>query len=395
MQTKTNKTTLFTNGLIWFGAGISMAEIVTGTYLASLGFGQGMLANLIGHIIGCILLFFAGVIGAKERVNSMDSVKMSFGSKGGLFFGIMNVIQLIGWTGIMIFNASVAMSEIAFIPMYVWCIIIGVGICIWIYLDVKNMKMISAFAMFGLFVLTIFVSVIVFKDITNYEIGMEALKFGSAVELAVAMPISWIPLISDYTKDAKRPVLASGISAGVYGVVSFWMFTIGIGMALYTNEDDIAMILSKAGFGLIGLIIIIFSTVTTTYLDAFSAGISAKTIYKKVNSKIVGMIITVIGVVFAIFLPLNHMENFLYLIGSIFAPMIAILFTDYFILKKAYKVTDSFDILNSIIWVIGFIVYRILMNYDLLLGNTLLDILITMSICYFANISLQKISRHK
>ena len=59
------KTSLFENGLIWFGAGVSIAEILTGTYFSSLGFGKGLAAILIGHVIGCIMLFLSGVIGGK------------------------------------------------------------------------------------------------------------------------------------------------------------------------------------------------------------------------------------------------------------------------------------------------------------------------------------------
>ena len=35
------RTSLFENGLIWFGAGVSIAEILTGTYFAALGFEIG------------------------------------------------------------------------------------------------------------------------------------------------------------------------------------------------------------------------------------------------------------------------------------------------------------------------------------------------------------------
>ena len=54
------KTSLFDNGLIWFGAGVSLAEILTGTYFSTLGFGRGLAAILLGHVIGCVLLFLAG-----------------------------------------------------------------------------------------------------------------------------------------------------------------------------------------------------------------------------------------------------------------------------------------------------------------------------------------------
>lgn len=50
------RTSIFENGLIWFGAGVSLAEILTGTYFAPLGFQKGLLAIIIGHIIGCTML---------------------------------------------------------------------------------------------------------------------------------------------------------------------------------------------------------------------------------------------------------------------------------------------------------------------------------------------------
>ncbi|MBR0179242.1 MAG: cytosine permease, partial [Firmicutes bacterium] len=98
------RTSLFENGLIWFGAGVSIAEILTGTYFAPLGFGKGILAILIGHIIGCGLLFLAGLIGGRVRKSAMETVKMSFGQKGSLLFACLNILQLVGWTAIMIYD---------------------------------------------------------------------------------------------------------------------------------------------------------------------------------------------------------------------------------------------------------------------------------------------------
>lgn len=80
------RTSVFSNGLIWFGAGVSLAEILTGTYFAPLGFGKAMAAILLGHLIGGLMMFAAGMIGAKERKSAMETVKMSFGERGSLLF---------------------------------------------------------------------------------------------------------------------------------------------------------------------------------------------------------------------------------------------------------------------------------------------------------------------
>ena len=102
------RTSVFSNGLIWFGAGVSLAEILTGTYFAPLGIGKAMAAILLGHLIGGLMMFAAGMIGAKERKSAMETVKMSFGEKGSLLFAVLNVLQLVGWTAIMIYDGALA-----------------------------------------------------------------------------------------------------------------------------------------------------------------------------------------------------------------------------------------------------------------------------------------------
>ena len=379
------RTSIFENGLIWFGAGVSLAEILTGTYFASLGFGKGLLAIIIGHIIGCTMLFLAGVIGGKTRRSAMETVKMSFGEKGGIFFSFLNVLQLVGWTAIMIYDGALAANSVLNSGNWVWCLVIGALIVLWIFIGITNLGKINTIAMAALFILTLVLSKLIFFDGgAALAIGEEAMSFGAAVELSVAMPLSWLPLISDYTREAKEPVKATAVSSVVYGLVSCWMYVIGMGAAIYTGESDIAQIMVKAGLGIAGLLIIVFSTVTTTFLDAYSAGISSESVFSKINGKYAAIAVTIIGTIAAIVYPMDNITDFLYLIGSVFAPMIAIQIADFFLLKRADSLGESVDVTNAVIWVIGFVLYRILMRIDIPVGNTLPDMVITILICMAA-----------
>ncbi len=376
------RTSIFENGLIWFGAGVSLAEILTGTYFAPLGFSKGLLAIIIGHIIGCAMLFAAGVIGGKTRRSAMETVKMSFGEKGGIFFSFLNVLQLVGWTAIMIYDGALAADGVLHTGSWVWSLVIGTLIILWILVGITNLGKINTIAMAALFILTIILCKVIFFDGgAAAALGEEAMSFGAAVELSVAMPLSWLPLISDYTREAKEPVKATAVSALVYGLVSCWMYIIGMGAAIYTGESDIAQIMVKAGLGIAGLLIIVFSTVTTTFLDAYSAGISSESVFSKINGKYAAIVVTIIGTIGAIIYPMDNITDFLYLIGSVFAPMIAIQIADFFLLKRAESLKKSVDAVNGIIWVIGFILYRYLMNVDIPLGNTLPDMVITILLC--------------
>lgn len=401
----TRGTSLFENGLIWFGAGLSIAEILTGTAFAPLGFGKGILAVIIGHIIGCLMLFCAGVIGGKERKSAMDTVTMSFGTDGSKFFAFLNVLQLVGWTSIMIYDGALAANGIFNTGNWVWCLLIGALIILWIVIGITNLGKINTVAMAALFILTIIMcKVIFFSDASGVKVSGDSMSFGAAVELAVAMPLSWLPLISDYTKEAKEPIKATFVSTIVYGIVSCWMYIIGMGAAIFTGESDVAQIMVKAGLGIVGLLIVVFSTVTTTFLDAYSAGISSETIFSKSagknvditgevkntavfftakKSSVISIIVTVIGTVAAILFPMDDITDFMYLIGSVFAPMIAIQIADYFILKSD-KSSKKADITNAVIWVIGFILYRYLMTVDIPVGNTLPDMAVTIVIAVVA-----------
>ena len=375
------RTSLLENGLIWFGAGVSIAEILTGTYFSSLGFQKGLAAILIGHVIGCVMLFLAGVIGGKSRLSAMETVKSSFGNKGGQFFAILNVLQLVGWTAIMIYDGALAVDGMVSTGRWLWCLIIGALIVVWILIGITNLGKINTAAMVLLFILTLVLCKVIFFDGNVIQsTADDSLSFGAAVELAVAMPLSWLPLISDYTREAEKPVKATAVSAIVYGIVSCWMYVIGMGAALFTGESDIAQILLKAGLSIAGLLIIVFSTVTTTFLDAYSAGISSESIFSKIKGKYAAIVVTIIGTVGAILFPMDDITDFLYLIGSVFAPMIAIQIADFFLLKLD-KSNQAVHVPNMIIWVIGFIAYRILMNIDMPVGNTLPDMVITIILC--------------
>ncbi len=374
-------TSILSNSIIWFGAGVSIAEILTGTYFAPLGFAKGILAILIGHVIGCSLLFFAGYIGALSKKSAMDSTALSFGKIGAKIFALFNVIQLVGWTGIMIYDASLSLTEIFSTQKWVWAVITGLLIILWVIAGITNIGKFSFGVMIALFVLTIVMCKVVFFG-GNSSVSaefQEALSFGQAIELAVAMPLSWLPLISDYTKEAEKPFAATFASSVTYCLVSCWMYIIGMGLAILTSESDIAKIMTAAGLGKIALVIIILSTVTTTFLDAWSAAISFKTIFEKAPEKITAIIVTVIGTLAAVIFPMDNITDFLYLIGSIFAPMIAILLADYFILKSDFS-EKKLKVSRVIIWLIGFVIYRLLMLTDLITGCTIPDMVMTFAL---------------
>ena len=359
------KSTVFSNGLIWFGAAISIAEILTGTFVADMGVRDGLLTIILGHLIGCALLFAAGFIGAKMKKSAMETTKLSFGKGGSYLFAILNVFQLVGWTAIMINQGANAANAIYAIGTPWWSVIIGVLIGIWILIGIKNLGIVNTVVMTALFALTIMLSVSIFKNPVFGE-NAGAMSFGSALELSVAMPVSWLPVIADYTSGAEeKPTKTVLVSVITYFFASCWMYAIGFFAAMFTGLYEIAPIIQTIGIGLIGLIIVVASTTTTTFLDAYSAGVSSVTLSKKLSAKWVGIITCVIGILLSIFAEsfLGNLEGFLYIIAGVFSPMIAIMIADFFILKNNWS-EKKVCVSNLVIWAMGFVAYHLCYRLD-------------------------------
>ena len=358
------KRTTTANALIWFGAAVSIAEIYTGTLMAPLGMARGMGAVVAGHLIGGFLMYLAALIGGLSGRGAMESVKLSFGEQGAKFFAALNVLQLVGWTAVMIAGGAISLGLILN-PVFgtdnmLWCGVIGIMIAVWILLDMKNFERVNKIAMGALFILTLVLSFIVFKR-GETEAARGVMSFADAMELSVAMPLSWLPLISDYMRDAREPKKSAAVSTAVYSLTSCWMYFIGLGVALYTGGSDIAKIMLDAGLGAAGVVIVAFSTVTTTFLDAYSAGISFHVIFKGIREKAAGVAVCFIGTMTAIFARSDSYESLLYLISSVFAPMAAVMVTDFFILKRNCA-ARQLSPRNLILWGAGFALYLSLIH---------------------------------
>jgi len=374
----TREVSSFNLFILWFGAAVSIAEIYTGALLAPLGFSKGVQAILLGHLIGVIILGLTGIIGTQKRISALYSTRISFGKYGSYGFSILNVLQLLGWTAVMIISGARSVNEVSkllwgYDQQTVWSVFIGLLICLWILIGIKKLNKVNLVAVGLLFILTVVLSTIVFKDlslISNTTAG--GLSFGAAVELSVIMPLSWLPLISDYTRYARSSKGGFWGSAGGYFIGSSWMYIIGLGAAIFAGNSDPSAILLAANLGIAALGIVVLSTVTTTFLDAYSAGVSFLNINPGLNEKMTAIIMAALGTIIAIVMPIEQYENFLYAIGSVFAPLFAILLTDYYILKKT-EITERKNIywLNSLIWVLGVWIYHQFMVMDLIFGSTL------------------------
>ena len=380
------KTGLFSNAVIWFGTAISVSEIEAGIGIGAASSLNSLWVPLVlGHILGGILLFLIGYIGASVRQNAMEVTSTTYGKYGAKFFAILNVMQLVAWVAVLNAQGATALASLNLpISFPMTCIMLAALIALWVYLGLQRVSKITTVVMTILTALLIILS-FRFLGFDSHAAGTltrNSLGFWNIFEISIAMPISWLPVISDYTKNVEKPVKATLVSAIAYSLASLWMYFIGIEIANIGANYTIAQAILIANLGTIGIIIVVLSTVTTNFVAANSAGESSKVIYNRLNPKVIGVIVSALSAILAISGIMDHYIDFLYLIASVFAPMAAVLLVDYYITKENNE-NKNIMYWNMFAWLAGFIVYNITVNLDsIFLGPTLLAVIVSAALAY-------------
>ncbi len=382
------RTGLFSNGIIWFGVAISVSEIEAGIEIGAAAARDSLwLPLVLGHIFGGILLFFVGLIGARVRLNAMETTKSTFGKYGSKFFAALNTFQLLAWVAVLNAQGASALAGLNLpISFPLTCVILAALIGAWVYVGIRRSANVTTVVMAALAVLLAILSVKLFgldsgsssvASAAGNAATATALKFWNIFEISIAMPISWLPVISDYTKDAEKPVKATAISAIAYTFASLWMYILGIEISGIGANNNIAQAILLAGLGIPGIIIVVLSTVTTNFLAANSAGESSKAIYSKINPKIAGVVVSLLSAALAISGIMEHYISFLYLIASVFAPMAAVLLVSFYFSKERSESLGVW-LWNIFAWLAGFIAYQVAERFDsVFLGPTLLAVIVS------------------
>ncbi len=395
------RTGLFSNGIIWFGVAISVSEIEAGIEIgAASAPGSLWLPLILGHVLGGILLFFVGLIGARVRLNAMETTASSFGKYGSKFFAALNVFQLLAWVAVLNAQGASALAGLNLpISFPLTCVILAVLIAIWVFVGLRRSATVTTVVMAALAILLAVLTVKLFGVGASGALAAGAatsaalLGFWNIFEISIAMPISWLPVISDYTKDVEKPVKATAVSAAAYTFASLWMYILGIEIAGIGAGNNIAQAILLAGLGIPGIIIVVLSTVTTNFLAANSAGESSKAIYGKINPKVAGVVVALLSAALAISGIMEHYISFLYLIASVFAPMAAVLLVSFYFARRsnasdagavnAGEESLGFWLWNLFSWLAGFIVYQVAAHQEsVFFGPTLLAVIVSVAFAY-------------
>jgi len=369
--------------LLWAGAAVSLAEIWAGGLIVPLGLGLGLWAILLGHLIGNTPFALGGIIGSRWGIPTMVSVRASFGIKGSYFASVLNVIQLIGWTAVMLLVCGGAADAIStfygFSNPTLWIILSGAVTTAWAVVGHRIWKWLERISVGALLLLCLVMTYLVLQEYGWGKLSQiprqPEFPFMVGMDLVIAMPISWLPLVSDYSRfaiDSKSSFWGTWVG---YFIVSSWMYLVGLMASLATRSPDpsavVMNLMLKFGWAIPALIIVLFSTFTTTFLDIYSTAISGLNIAPTLGERKGVIIGGILGTATALIFPtILDYEQFLLFIGAMFCPLFGIVLVDYFFLRRGsidvkslytmegqYRFWKGVNPRAFLAWAMGFAVY--------------------------------------
>lgn len=359
--------------VLWSSLGVGLLVFSAGSFLSATDFIDAFLAILIGSIVGSVLLALAGKIGSDHGIPSLVSMRPSFGIRGSYVPAALNILQLVGWTifEIMVMSTAANMLTGKIIPLYIWSLIFGSFVALLGILGPLAVirEWLGKFAIWAVYASSIvIIASLLASDkltivISSHGTGM---SFFNALDLVIAMPVSWMPLVADYNRFSRDSNSAfKGTLAG-FAVTNILFYFGGV---LLGASDIVAIVsaIQSILFGFLMLVLIVDET-DNTFADVYSASVSTQNIFPKIDQRYLIIGITAFSVIMANIIPISEYQSFLLLIGAVFVPLFGVVLTDYYILNRSRYNNDSFfnSNKNSIrytaifAWLTGVFVYYVL-----------------------------------
>lgn len=359
--------------ILWSSLGVGLLVFSAGSFLSEAPFYYALLAIIIGSITGSILLSLAGKIGSDHAIPSLIGIRPAFGLYGSYLAAILNIIQLIGWTTFEILILSKAAQSLTNLhDPFLWNIIFGIVIALFgIFGPLFLVKQwLSKFAIWIVYASSIVILVALLSQNLPNSISAvgKDMSFFVALDLVIAMPISWMPLVSDYNRFAKT---SRGAFMGTLIGFSITNIIFYLGGLLLGLGDVSSIIISIQAilFGFI-LLVMVVDEVDNAFADIYSAAISSQSIFRNLNQRYLIIGFTALSTILSIFVSIEGYQQFLLLIGALFIPLFGVLLTDYFVVKRGkYQIEKIYGNGNKMIkvgypavvaWSIGAILYYLL-----------------------------------
>ncbi|HWK61830.1 MAG TPA: cytosine permease [Eoetvoesiella sp.] len=378
---------------LWFSLGVGLLVMQIGAYLVpSVGTRDAVLAVVAGSLIGSGLLAWVARTGCHSGLSSAGLIHSTYGSVFARLPVFLNIVQLLGWTTfelVIMRDGTSAILHRAFgfeignltgliLSTLFW------GAVLMALLAGSMITLVRRFvSRFGLPLVVLSLLWLSWQFLGQVHTqglsaiwsrpGNGSMSMFTALDLVIAMPVSWLPLVADYARHGRSGRGALGGTWLGYTVANIWCYGLGVIVASVSEPGiDLVGALLLAQGGLVALGLILIDELDNAYGDIYSGSVSAHSIKPGWSIRRWGLALAIASTALAMVLPMHSLEPFLLALSSVFVPLYGVIlgrlgFGQAASMPQARKISVS----AALVWLAGIALYHGLAQWAPDLGSAL------------------------
>lgn len=333
-----------------------------------LGTAAAVTAIVLGTLVGSLLLGAVALIGQRSGLPTMAMLAGVLGRRTSWLPTVLNIVQCIGWAAVEVLvmtEVATALTSASLRPL--WAVLSG-GLAL-----VMALRPLRAIKVVRKYLVALVVMATVVLIVGMLQRGVQATDTGSwygfwpAFDIVISLPVSWAPLVADYSRharDARGAFLGTALGFATAGTTYFAMGLLailtlsGAAQAYAATEFIPAMLAVPAG--VVALVILLVDEVDEAFANIHSTAVSVENLTRRLPRAVVAVAVAVVAVAVALLTNLMAYESFLYVIGAVFVPLTGVVVTWVLLVHRGHYRPDQSTAWLLIPWALGLIAYQLL-----------------------------------
>ena len=389
---------------LWFSLGVGLLVMQVGAYLVpAVGSRDAAIAIVLGSLVGAGLLAWTARLGCDSGLSSAGLMHATFGSHFAKLPVLLNMAQLIGWTTfelVIMRDGTAAVGKQSFgldlgsfggiaATTLLWgAVLVALLAGSMTQLVRKLISRIGLPLVIAslLWLTWQFGSQLQAQGLAAFwaRPGDGSMGLLSAMDLVIAMPVSWLPLVADYARHGKSGRSAfSGTWLG-YALANIWCYALGVLVVSVAQPSaDLVSALLLAQGGLLALSLILVDEIDNAYGDVYSGAVSGHSLRPRWSVRQWGLGLALVCTALALVLPMHSLEPFLLLLSSVFVPLYGVILGRLALGGSNLAPADKkVDWLAAGLWLMGVACYHMLANVAPQWGSALPTLVITFTLAW-------------
>jgi len=360
---------------LWGSLGITLTIPAAAVFVLhpfgapTLSFTASIVAVIVGVVAGSMVLGGAAYIGASTGSPSMVLLRGLFGRRGSRIPTFFNLLQCLGWTAVEVLVIAHAAKAIVGGSLALWTIGAGAFATLMAIRPLGSVRVLRRYALAGATAATAYLLFAVVRHGVHIGPGNWS-GFWLAVDVAIALPVSWAPLAADYSRHSRTPktaffgtVIGYIVGAGTYFILGLLALVTIVASGQQGDTYAFSQALLVLPFGLVALLILVVDEIDEAFANVYSTVASLQNFRPLWDRRVLAALVGLISTVVALSLNVVGYESFLFAIGAIFVPLFAVFLVDWFFFARGNWDLSHASKLRAwtlIPWVLGFLVYQII-----------------------------------